>query len=1799
MHIFFPNKFLSQARAHQVLEPIKRLEAAQLAGPHIDRYVYKEVGRRTFLAIGTEQTISDQQVFIWLQVLHRNSREWREFQWDPARYGAQVLQPALSALLPEVNIWLAQPPDPEPPQPLMPDIFKPWFEPINFTSCKESGYVQIYETSNWIQELSKREIWAYWQSWYRMLKNLADNPALGETAPGFRRLRLHRDEDAYILFAHIDIGQVSALLLIHPFLTPPTDDMLGQLPEVRELDWLLYSQPLSRDDLARHTRRTWPAYILADEKLWRKICEDDGGNLALSAEEEDILEQLTGTHWGEKRLPCFFDGRAGSGKSMLLSHVFARYCARKLLQDWEGMPLYVTISESLLNIAQEIVLGLLEHNSEIKSELDKLEDREIIKTWFRPLHTLLKDLLGEVRIQGGALSERFQDSQRISYHRFRRLYLEERLTADEQRLAFRNRRQISAETAWFVIRALIKGISTDGYLDPKGFDNLPRGTRGAVSRELFIQVHEQVWKQWYYKLWKNHGLWDDQDLVRAVLNESPELPEYTLICCDESQDLTHIEARLLFRMSVLNRYPLPESFPSVLPFLFAGDPLQTVNPSGFRWAALKKLFHDEVQTIVGRDIPLQLLPLRRNYRSGGAIVGFLNLIQAWRADLFDWKETVFQYAWSPLTGTPPTCFVLNGQVSVSELRDMLKDTPIIVDAEEGGEMEKVKGDPLLEPLFKEDSKGIYRNLLTPAAAKGHEHPKVVVYGFGDGCPEHIWDKHDTLQETKRHRAEHFWNKLYVALSRATAYLFIIDTEEGFHNLWEHLCGNSPDFPESMNESVELGDSPESVKESEELGHSPESVNEEQLKPRAMGLFLGTEDDLKFLREKDPQGVADRLKKAGQAEQSCTLLRKARAYYQSLNMFGEADECEAISLEVEEKFAEAGRLWERLKSFKRAEEAYWRGLHWIALDKLYELNPDLQKPERVLLTSFLSALQKGKSNWALAVESFLPRMADWLQSGDRPPLVSSQWSALDEALRSADLGELSPQGLRSLASVTEQLHQYGRQTGELAANCWYELRDWRGAIRCWDTIGRKEHTDYYRAMAEVTSGIEKLKWWNKAGEYKKTVYLWRSKRSYGENWMEYVIPALKHIKAWKELIEVQLFKQKRSARQALDSLLEGYKELADSDRALMVKKVYNELSKRKLFVSFVKLFNTIHKLEPDTACAERLGLNMEVRLCRSVLAGDVDRGSLRSSKSPQVRKWWKSLLERIESNPDRFCPPLSAGELSRLMTWAEADDTKRTRRFLERWAGTEDSPNQTAAREAFEGLDKKKQGPEVIKRKKRKPLEHDGHSSRINLADGLVTENNHDTGASKGAEPKADHSSKAPDLKEIKIIKRRKRESRKHDGHSSTSENLTDGLVTGSGENNHDTDTDRGSEPKASDSSQAPDLKAIKTIFIEQLRLRNFRSYLDACLSFEDFTILIGQNGAGKSTLREALEIMRDALTDSLNNALSRRGGLECWIRQGGEAYEKNLSLAIQFRLESRDDSLQAVYGFELLLTEGGGYRIFQEHLAFSTDHIPHFHREGDQLQTTLSLPELSLAPDQLAFPLLAGSHPFWKTCIDTIKGVSAYVLSPERMREETTALNQSRLASDGQNAANVIKELENHPRAIEILTRRMCTVIPGIHRVFAESFRGRRILGFEQKGQRMIRLDATQVSDGTLRILGILLAIYQRPRPTLIFLEELEDSIHPEAFTTITEAIEEAAEQTQIVITSHSPVALMQKPITEARTRLIRWELGRSDIYKLESHPPEEDDYAFSVGEMLQFNAIQAAPLPSSVKGGFFEVEPE
>ena len=64
--------------------------------------------------------------------------------------------------------------------------------------------------------------------------------------------------------------------------------------------------------------------------------------------------------------------------------------------------------------------------------------------------------------------------------------------------------------------------------------------------------------------------------------------------------------------------------------------------------------------------------------------------------------------------------------------------------------------------------------------------------------------------------------------------------------------------------------------------------------------------------------------------------------------------------------------------------------------------------------------------------------------------------------------------------------------------------------------------------------------------------------------------------------------------------------------------------------------------------------------------------------------------------------------------------------------------------------------------------------------------------------------------------------------------------------------------------------------INRVRIKNYRSFADVDMTFEDLTVLVGPNGSGKSNVVDALRFVRDALTLGLENAINvnYRDGLD-------------------------------------------------------------------------------------------------------------------------------------------------------------------------------------------------------------------------------------------------------------------------------------------------------------------------------------
>jgi hypothetical protein len=131
---------------------------------------------------------------------------------------------------------------------------------------------------------------------------------------------------------------------------------------------------------------------------------------------------------------------------------------------------------------------------------------------------------------------------------------------------------------------------------------------------------------------------------------------------------------------------------------------------------------------------------------------------------------------------------------------------------------------------------------------------------------------------------------------------------------------------------------------------------------------------------------------------------------------------------------------------------------------------------------------------------------------------------------------------------------------------------------------------------------------------------------------------------------------------------------------------------------------------------------------------------------------------------------------------------------------------------------------------------------------------------------------------------------------------------------------------------------------------------------------------------------------------------------------------------------------------------------------------------------------------------------------------------------------------------------------------------------------------RNLRFEAFNMSDGTLRALGVLAAVFQRPSPSLIAIEEPEATIHPGALGAVLELLRLAAKSMQVVVTTHSPDLLDAKWIQPNHLRVVEWANGATRVGDLsEATRQALKAQLMGAGELLRSNALRTEPLFADV----------
>lgn len=374
------------------------------------------------------------------------------------------------------------------------------------------------------------------------------------------------------------------------------------------------------------------------------------------------------------------------------------------------------------------------------------------------------------------------------------------------------------------------------------------------------------------------------------------------------------------------------------------------------------------------------------------------------------------------------------------------------------------------------------------------------------------------------------------------------------------------------------------------------------------------------------------------------------------------------------------------------------------------------------------------------------------------------------------------------------------------------------------------------------------------------------------------------------------------------------------------------------------------------------------------------------------------------------------------------------------------------------------------------------------------------------------------------------------------------------------------------------------IFLTRVVLRNYKSIAACDVRLASLTYLVGANGSGKSNFLDALHLVRDALSGSLDNALNERGGLS-EVRRRSSGHPTNFGIRLEFRLPGGDDGY---YAFNVGALPSGGYEVQTEECAIGGfGKGLYFKLEKGKLKAASETTFPAVTADRLALVSASGLAVF-RPVFDALTSMGFYNLNPKMIRELQKPQDGRLLKPAGENIASVIAHLaRTAPDAIDVIQQYLHAVVPMVHGVKREAVGPMESLSFQQDmagAKHPWHFLAQNMSDGTLRALGVLTALFQGNRdhaPSLIGIEEPETALHPAASAALREALVRASERTQVIVTSHSPDLLDDMEVPADALLVVAAEEGVTRIAPLdEASRTAMRVHLCSAGELLRLNQL-------------------
>lgn len=358
--------------------------------------------------------------------------------------------------------------------------------------------------------------------------------------------------------------------------------------------------------------------------------------------------------------------------------------------------------------------------------------------------------------------------------------------------------------------------------------------------------------------------------------------------------------------------------------------------------------------------------------------------------------------------------------------------------------------------------------------------------------------------------------------------------------------------------------------------------------------------------------------------------------------------------------------------------------------------------------------------------------------------------------------------------------------------------------------------------------------------------------------------------------------------------------------------------------------------------------------------------------------------------------------------------------------------------------------------------------------------------------------------------------------------------------------------------------------LRKLRLVDFKSFADEAVEIAPLTLLVGANASGKSNCLDALRFLHQTAADQtiveiLDGEQRPGGGPNAWHGLRGGSTEASRIGAESFTIESTwgipevsernvSDPISAMHRIRCRTVPGP---TWEEEAIYSGDAQALLvakaiaHGEGSARRIEWTSPtgsvETTNGIDHSILWTVLGSvgHGYPRVVTDRaaeaalalsecFKNIVELEINPARMRGYGKT-NRADMDGSGGNFSGALwmlcRDPEQKRSLVDWLTEVLAPEIADIDFIHVQELRDVMAILVERDGKR---ISARSLSDGTLRFLGMLVALRTAASGSVLLIEEIDGGLHPARLHVLVEFLEALARERriQIIATTHSPAML-------------------------------------------------------------------